>query len=40
MDIKFTSEDFKLIDKVLEDYKNQERTDKICIHCGKPMKYI
>ena len=30
----------KIIDEVFEDYKNKGRTDKICIHFGKPMKYI
>lgn len=40
MGIKLTNKDFKMIDSVLEDYRDKGKTDKVCIHCGKPMKYI
>lgn len=40
MGIKLSEDDYKLIDEVLEDYNEYGRTNKVCLHCGKPMKYI
>ncbi|QAA34015.1 hypothetical protein [Clostridium manihotivorum] len=40
MSIKLSDDDFKLIDAVLEDYKENSQTNKVCLHCGKPMKLI
>lgn len=40
MGIKLSDKDFKLIDDVLKDYEQNNKTDKVCLHCGKPMKLL